>query len=138
MLWLQAFVWGDRPERAERLRLAIEKASKQPIELLAGDALEVLPAATARISPEAVPVVFHSHTLNQFSLDARRRFEEMLSGLSHGRRIYRLSLEGTGQGAPIQSRMELTVFSDGQPAERWLLAYYEPHGEWIEWLEESL
>ena len=137
-LWLQAFVWGDQPERAERLRLAIELASKQPLELLAGDALEVLPEAIAGLSPEAVPVVFHSHTLNQFSPENRRRFEEVLGRLSHGRRIYRLSLEGTGEGAPIQSRMELTVLSNGQAVERWLLAYYEPHGEWIEWLEESL
>ena len=138
MLWLQAFVWGDQPERAQRLRHAIGLASKQPIEVLAGDALGVLPEAIAGLPPEPVPVIFHSHTLNQFTLDARRRFEAMLPGLSHRRRIYRLSLEGTGQRSPIQSRMELTVFRDGQPAERWLLAYYEPHGEWIEWLEESL
>ncbi len=138
ILWLQAFMWGDQPERVQRLRQAIGIASRQPIELLAGDALEVLPAATSGISREAVPVVFHSHTLNQFSPEARRRLEEMLSSLSQGRRIYKLSLEGTGQGATSQSRMELTVWSDGQAAERWLLAYYEPHGEWIEWLEESL
>ena len=113
-------------------------ASKRPLELLAGDALKVLPAATASISPEAVPVVFHSHTLNQFSADARRQFEELMRRLSQGRRIYRLSLEGAGEGATIESRMELTVLQDGQAAERWLLANYEPHGEWIEWLEESL
>ena len=136
-LWLQAFVWGDQPERAERLRRAIELAATQPLELLAGDALEVLPEAIAGLSPDAVPVVFHSHTLNQFSPEARRQFEELLSHLSHGRRIYRLSLEGIAQGAAIQSHMDLTVSSDGRSYQR-QLAHYEPHGEWIEWLEESL
>ena len=136
-LWLQAFVWGDQPERAERLRQAIGLAATQPLELLAGDALEVLPEAIAGLSPDAVPVVFHSHTLNQFSPEARRQFEELLSHLSHGRRIYRLSLEGIAQGAAIQSHMDLTVSSDGRSYQR-QLALYEPHGEWIEWLEESL
>ena len=136
-LWLQAFIWGDQPERAERLRQAVAVAAHQPLELLAGDALEVLPGVLAGVSREETPVVFHSHALNQFSPEARRRFEELLSRLSYGRTLYRLSLEGIARDASIQSQMNLTVFSDGHASRQRPLAYYEPHGEWIEWLAES-
>ena len=104
---------------------------------IAGDALEVLPGVLAGVSREETPVVFHSHALNQFSPEARRRFEELLSRLSYGRTLYGLSLEGIARDASIQSQMNLTVFSDGHASRQRPLAYYEPHGEWIEWLAES-
>ena len=137
-LWLQAFIWGDQPERAERLRNAVAVAGKQRLELLADDALEVLPAVLAGIPLDEAPVVFHSHTLNQFSPEARRRFEEMLLSLSHGRTLYRLSMEGSVQDAGTRSQVVLMALSDGRVCHQRLLALYEPHGEWIEWLDEGL
>ena len=134
-LWLQAFIWGDQPERFEHLRRALVVAMRQPPEILAGDALEVLPEVVAGIPSNEIPLVFHCHTLNQFSPEARRRFEKMMSVVSRGRLVYRLSLEGLAQGDGIVSRMDVTVFSDGQLCQR-PLAYYEPHGAWIEWLDE--
>jgi hypothetical protein len=133
-LWLRALVWGDQPERAERLRQAIAVAHRRPPRLVAGDALDALPEVLAGLPPEATTVVFHSHTMNQFIPEARRQFEKLLATYSARKVIYRLSLEGSPSGGQAQSAMELSVFTSGQKLEQQLLAYYHPHGEWLEWL----
>lgn len=134
-LWLHAFIWGDQTDRLKRLRHAIGVAELHPLELRAGDALEVLPEVVAGIPPHEIPLVFHCHTLNQFSPETRRRFEKTMSGVSRGRLVYRLSLEGIAQGDGMVSRMDLTILIDGRTYQR-PLAHYEPHGAWIEWLDD--
>ncbi len=132
-LWLRALVWGDQPERAQRLGQAMTIAVEDPPHLCAGDAVEVLPHVLSGIRAESIPCVFHCHTLNQFSEDARQRFEEVLMHGSVGRRLYRIALEiVAGDTYP---HLTLSIFEDGQKIRQDQLAYYQSHGEWIEWLQ---
>lgn len=128
--WLRALVWPDQPERADLLARAIELARTDPPRMLAGDALDLLPAALAEIPSELTLCVVHTHTLNQFSPEARARFDAILRGASHERPLYRISGEGVA-GADFPE-LRFTAYRSGEADER-RLARYEGHGEWIEW-----
>lgn len=129
--WLEALIWPDEPGRAELLREAIASAALDPPRLVAGDALETLPAALAE-APAGLPVcIYHSFTLNQFSPDSRRRFAELVTAAAGERDLALVSLEALSRASPVP---ELTLGLGPEPAPR-LLARCDAHGAWIEWLD---
>jgi hypothetical protein len=134
MHWLRALVWPDQPERAERLRRAIDIARRHPPRLIPGDANQVLPSVLESIPADAVPCVIHAHTLNQFSPAERDRFDRVLTEHSIGRDVYRLSLEGK---RPPHAQLELRHYARGVVQTEELLAQYDPHGGWLDWVSPS-
>lgn len=132
-LWLRALVWGDQAERAGRLRAAIGVVTETPPRLIAGDALQVLPAVLASIPEDVLPVVFHSHTLNQFPPAARAEFDGLLASHSQAREIWRISMEWLTR--PENPELEVSLYAGGARRETHTLAGYEAHGDWLEWLE---
>lgn len=131
VLWLRALVWPDQPERMDRLRAALELARRQPPRVVAGDAVGLAPRLVDEVAADAVPVVFHCHTLNQFPDEARRAFRRGLMEHSRRRRVYELSLEGTSTGG--EPEMRCIEYASGERRADTLLAVYHPHGRWIEW-----
>jgi hypothetical protein len=130
--WLQALVWPEHRERAQALRDAIAIARARPLELQSGDGVELLPTILRSV-PADVPVcVFHTHTVNQLSTDARARLSALLAEHGRTRELYRLSAEWLGTAHP---QLELTAWPGGREAHR-LLARCEPHGRWLQWLED--
>jgi hypothetical protein len=132
VLWLRALVWPDQLERAERLSRAIEITRRNPSPLIAGDALTQLPAVLAQVPAGTERVVFHCHTLNQFPPAAKERFTALLAEESRAEPVWQLALEGL---AGVQwAQMSLTHYADGRAAEPMVLAKYQAHGEWLEWM----
>lgn len=160
-LWLRACVWPEQRDRAARLRLALAVARSVRLPLVAGDALDALPAAIAAL-PREIPIcVFNSATLAYFSREGRARFSALLAALASDREIYWLSSEGPtpphqavveraadwhrrdqearaarGAGLPVPHWLVLTAFTGGGRAER-ALAMVDPHGAWLEWLDTA-
>jgi hypothetical protein len=128
--WLQALVWPDQTERANRLRRAIAVARRQPATLVAGDAIVVLPGLLSELPVIGEVCLFHAHTLNQFAPDDRHRYFALLAEHSRRRSLRDLSLESTGGDHP---RMELRHFRGGELVEHRALARYDAHGRWLEW-----
>jgi len=129
-LWLLALVWPDQPKRAERLRRAIELASSAPPIVVEGHANDALPRELSRRPRSCSLCVFHCHALNQFTLEEREEFARILAAGSDQGGIYRLSLESPDSCA----QMTLSYFEGGKLAKEELLANYQPHGQWLEWL----
>ena len=76
--WLRSLLWPDRPERVERLQLAIETVRQDPPELVTGDVVDVMPCEVGVrrdvVEEEADVRVTSSHGCLP-SLGARFRFE---------------------------------------------------------------
>jgi hypothetical protein len=132
-LWLQALVWPDEAGRAELLKRALEMIRRNPPRLVGGDALDRLPAVLATVPDKHVLCVFHTHTINQFSVEARGRLSEILAARATTRDLYRVSIEWLGTEHP---HLELGVFEHGQQTAQ-LLAHCGSHGEWIQWLSAT-
>lgn len=114
-----------------RLRHAVEIARQEPPQLIAGDALALLPAVMAQVPPNTTLCIFHSFTVNQFSPEGRERLSSLLQDRSTQRPIFRISLEELpGERYP---RLDLTRYVNGTKTEQ-TLAYCAAHGWWLEWL----
>ena len=80
---------------------------------------------------DLAPCVIHTHTLNQFSEDARRRFAAILDEHGRGRELYRVGVEWLGTPHP---QLDLGAWGAGAAAAR-VLAECDPHGRWLRWQE---
>jgi len=75
-------------------------AAAGPPTLLRGDAVEVLPAAFARVPAEVLPVVVTTWALSRFPLESRLRFLHRL-GEAAGRAVAWVLAEGVGVAPSI-------------------------------------
>jgi hypothetical protein len=123
-------VWPDETGRAELLERALRVARQDPPRLIAGDALDHLPAVLATCPDEQALCVFHTHTINQFPPAARARLAALLAEHATTRDLYRVSIEWLGTDHP---HLELITFECGRQTID-LLARCGSHGEWLEWL----
>ena len=129
--WLQALVWPERGDESELLQRAIELARISPLRLISGDALDVLPEVLDSLPADTVPLIFHSHTLNQFPTEARERFSELVNHYGSQRDLALISLESRqSQG---NSELDLTTYVNGVRT-REHLAQCDSHGYRIRWL----
>lgn len=132
--WLEALLPPDRPERRTRLRAAVARLAADPPEVVAGDALETLPALVAAAPAGAVPVVLALGTLVYLPPADRERVVALAAEL--GARLVTLEPVAAlpsvaerldGLTAPEPTPFLLAV--DGTP-----LAYASAHGDRLSWL----
>ncbi|HUR77696.1 MAG TPA: DUF2332 family protein, partial [Acidimicrobiales bacterium] len=122
---------------------AIALAMASPPSLLAGDALELLPEAVARVPADALPVITTTWALAYFSLEARLRFLRRLDEAAHGRPLAWVSGEGVGIAPAVptmgdsrlapHSLVGLALFGDASLRVD-ALGRCHPHGQWLEWV----
>jgi hypothetical protein len=93
--WLRACLPPDEPGAA-LLDAELTLAAGMPPLLLPGEAVEVLPAALARVPADALPVVITTWALSQFRPEHRLRFLHRLDEAATGRAVAWVSAEGVG------------------------------------------
>jgi hypothetical protein len=128
-LWLRALIWPEQLDRAALLEAAVEVARREPPPLFAGDALDLLPGALARVPAGAALCVYHSFVLNQFAPAARDRFHAIVAEHARQRELYLVAIEWREPAPPVV----LTTFDAGARADRHL-ANCDAHASWMEWL----
>ena len=141
--WLSALLSPEDDARRRLLLTACELARDDPPNLVAGDVFDVLPRVVADL-PAGMPVcVFHSSVLFHFPAALRPAFAEMVGDLRRDRDVHWLSLEGAGTTHRLAQLPErnhqvlgLTSFAGGVRSDR-VLALFDPHGAWVEWLPEG-
>ena len=131
--WLRALIWPEHQRRVSALEGALRLAESDPPTLIAADALDALPGVLDSVPPHAALCVFHTHTLNQFPPDARRRFGEILDEFGARRDLYVVSIERQGaQEERVGALLELAVYEGGRMTSR-ALGRCDNHGMWLEW-----
>ncbi len=122
--WMQALVWPEHRGRAALLSSARDVWLRSQPTLLQGDTVELLPDVLRDAPKDAALCVFHCHTLNQFTPEARERFESILRAESMERVVYHIPSEG--------ARVLLRKIVGGT-RETLLTARRQVHGRWIAW-----
>lgn len=144
--WLRALVWPDHTTRFERLTHAITMAQSYPPIILHGDANDLLPDVLSNAPENTALCVFHTHTIYQFSTEARERLDAFLNDYGKQCNLYWLSMEYRQHGDKRLSdddgtlptpTLELISFENGVRRQE-LLATCHPHAAWIEWRQKPL
>ncbi|WP_090377565.1 DUF2332 domain-containing protein [Natronobacterium texcoconense] len=131
--WLRALVIPDQAQRFERLDDAIELVADDPPQLVAGDALEVLPDVLSEIPDRFDVFVFSTLVLYQLDDHEIETLRDLLIKQSQRRTVHWFSNDPSREETPPTYRY--VSFADGQRTRR--LAKYKAHGEWIRWLADS-
>jgi hypothetical protein len=133
VLWLKALIWPEQKARQERLNAVIAYAKeiypRQMPTMLKGDALDLLPDVLNNTAHSIC--LFHSHTLNQFSDEAR--LDSLVRKTAQEKDVFVISLEWLSQST---SKLELKELAkDKEKQSR--LALCDQRGQWLEWLAED-
>jgi hypothetical protein len=113
--WLRACVFADQPERLARLEAALGIAREHPVEIVRGDALEVLPELIAAAPDGARVVVYHTAVGLYLSEDESARLAALTTSVTY--------VTAEAEGDP---HMELRVAGDH-------VGDAQPHGAWLDW-----
>jgi hypothetical protein len=129
-LWLRALVWPDHPRRAFTLGAAMELARADPLRLLEGDALDLLPDLIAEVPSGLLLCVCHTMVLHQLARAQKKQFAALLEAAGSQRQIFEISLGGRYDGTfPLLE----VIDHSGDDRHTTVLARCQAHGSWIEW-----
>lgn len=133
VLWLRALIWPEHLERAHLLDQSIAIAHANPIQIIGGDALDVLPLVLESLPqthPDSALCLFHSFVVYQFTLEMRQRLEDLLKECGLRQPLYHVGLE---YDSPTSGAMlRLFTYSGGAVRDD-LLAACADHGDTITW-----
>ncbi len=80
--WLQALIWPEHHERRSLLTKAIPILKGLNIQLIRGDAIQLIKEISSKIKHEAILVVYHTHVANQIPMALRFELLECLKEIS--------------------------------------------------------
>ena len=127
LAWLDVLVPPEQSERRDWARAAAAIAASDPPLLVAGDAIDALPALAAQAPTDATLVILTVGTLVYLPFAERQRFADAV----HATGAHWLSLERSGLVAlaPATPSDSFVLGLDGTA-----LATVSPHGDHITWL----
>ena len=133
--WLRACIWPEQHERRARLDRAVDIAAADPPTILRCDLVDGIDALVASAPVDATTVVFHSAVLSYLTVEQRRAFATKMR--RHADVVWLSNeaphvVEGLGIAPPSRPN-GFVLGRDGHRA----LAFTDPHGEWLDWLEPA-
>jgi hypothetical protein len=148
--WLRASVWPGQGSRVALLLAALEAARADPPRIVAGDAVDDLPALLDEV-PRALGVCVTTSVMLCYLGDRRTAFTDALEEAGRRRPIAWVAFdtvhgidrvdtapawvgEGIESGAVDCALIRLSLVTATGREDRWL-ARGSYHGEWIEWRE---
>ncbi|HLI58970.1 MAG TPA: DUF2332 domain-containing protein [Solirubrobacteraceae bacterium] len=123
--WLRALVWPEHVDRHALLARALDAVAADPPEIIAGDAVELLPTLDAERLPTGDDlVVFHSMVRIHVPADRREAFDAAIAALGARHRLFHVSLELRDRG-PASLMLQDSERGDVE------LARVHGHGRWL-------
>ena len=101
--WLQALVWPENHRQRALLTTALELAAADPLPILAGDVIDVLPGIAGTLPAGQPRVVFHAATRMHVPTSRLAAFDAAIERAGDTGPLWRLSIEDAPQ-APSQPR----------------------------------
>ena len=130
--WLLAQIWPNSlfPERAERLRRALELARLHPPPTRRGEMVEELPRLVEEMPEDCTACITHTYSFYELPPEARLRLDRALAEASRTRRLLVVGLEWSLQAGGC---LEMADLSGGEEPRARRLAKVQVHGEWARW-----
>lgn len=106
--WLEALIWPEDRDKAILLNDALTLAAGKPVEIMAGDAIDMCPVWSSRIPAGEPRIVFHCATRMHVPLERRADFDHAIDNIGQDGPLYRVAIEGDG----------IQITEPGRPASR--------------------
>lgn len=141
--WLAACVFADQPGRIARLHAAVAVARQDPVPLVRGNVLDVLPDVVAGLPEDATPCLVHTWVATYLPRDDRPRYVETVTRLAARRPLLWIAGEPAGVLPGLGDRnartdTELGLARVSGPDVTWRsLGEMHSHGAWLNWTAVS-
>jgi hypothetical protein len=134
--WLKALVWADRLERLEKIEAAITIANQEDIQFIKASTLKEFEFIFQNQAEHLPLVIYHTHTLYQFTPTERAAFRDLLDQIGANRDLIYLAAEhhkvfdtDYGMNGVL---VVLTQYRKGEKTNR-VVAVTNGHADWIKW-----
>lgn len=129
-LWLKALIWPEHEERLTLFEQAARYIDEQPLQLVEGDGVHLLPAYASQVGEESALCIFHTHVANQMPLDVKKELLRTIEEIGREREVFHIYNN-------IQDRyLHLDRYEEGVVTKR-TIAETDGHGRWFKWLLEE-
>lgn len=128
--WLRALIWPGHRDRVARFDKAARTLAGQPLKLIEGDGIELLPHLAAGIPGESDICVFHTHVGNQMPPEAKRRLERYIGEIGSRRDLFHL------YNNMWDENLHLDEYIGGMERKT-VLAETDGHGRWFRWIDSG-
>lgn len=126
-LWLKALIWPEHKERISYFEKAAAHIHNEPLSLIEGDGILLLPKIASQIEIDSTICVFHTHVANQLSSEAKTMLKHQIEHLGNNREIFHL------YNNMWDLDLHLDYYIDGKKHQK-TLAKTDGHGRWFQWL----
>lgn len=125
-LWLKSLIWPEHRERRTLFEQAAQCVKDNPISLIEGDGVDLLPNLIEGIPDEHSICVFHTHVANQMPADVKENLLRKIKASGQSRDIFHIYNN-------IQDRnLHLDYYLDSKENKK-LVGQTEGHGHWFTW-----
>lgn len=125
-LWLKALIWPEHKERNAYFEKAAHCLKSQPIELIEGDGVSILPDIVPTVSHDSSICIFHTHVANQIPAAAKKKLSEQIQCLGKEREVFHL------YNNMWDLDLHLDYYVNGKEYCK-TLAETDGHGRWFKW-----
>jgi len=130
-LWLKALIWPEHRERLELLEQAAECLKENPVKLIEGDGVTLLPEMVETTPKDSVICVFHTHVANQMPKESKTRLEENVKAIGRFRDVFHL------YNNMWDGELHLDYIIRGVEHKK-TIGKTDGHGRWFEWNIEEV
>lgn len=125
-LWLKSLIWPEHKERIELFENASHLLIKQPVKLIEGDGVRLLPEIVLQIPDDSLICIFHTHVANQMPKESKYQLLDYIKMLGSTRDVFHI------YNNMWDSYLHLDYFINGKEYNE-TLAETDGHGRWFRW-----
>ncbi|PKR76768.1 DUF2332 domain-containing protein [Halalkalibacillus sediminis] len=125
-LWLKALIWPDHSHRRDLFENASEYVKSNPLNLIEGDGVALLPGIVEQIPQESVICVFHTHVANQIPDEGKAQLVQTIDYIGEKRDIFHL------YNNMYDAELHLDYIVGGDKTTE-TIGQTNGHGRWFEW-----
>ncbi|MBG9544321.1 hypothetical protein ABE29_16460 [Cytobacillus firmus] len=125
-LWLNSLIWPEHEERRTLFEKAAQSVKENPICLIEGDGVELLPGLIKDIPEEHSICVFHTHVANQMPAEVKKDLLAKIKASGRMRDIFHIYNN-------IQDRNLHLDYYLGSKEFKKPVGQTEGHGKWFTW-----
>lgn len=125
-LWLNSLIWPEHLERRTLFEQAAKCVKENPVRLIEGDGVKLLPALIEGIPEEHSICVFHTHVANQMPAEGKEKLLAAIKACGQNRDIFHIYNN-------IQDRNLHLDYYLGSNEFKKMVGQTEGHGKWFTW-----
>ncbi|KON87739.1 hypothetical protein AF332_13455 [Sporosarcina globispora] len=125
-LWLKSLIWPEHQERRTLFEKAAQCVKENPISLIEGNGVELLPKLIEDIPEKHSICVFHTHVANQMPAKVKENLLSIIKASGQNRDTFHIYNN-------IHDRnLQLDYYLDSKEHKK-LVGQTEGHGKWFTW-----